>query len=305
MVEIARQTGARLGLQAPHPGTVVATVPHWHMYGLEASLMLPLQYGMALCAERPLFAEDVRASLERVPEPRLLITTPLHLRACVSGSAMPSGIETVISATAPLALELAQQAETALKTQLFEIYGFTEVGSLAMRRSAVSEVWRVLEGAELFEEGGRCMVRASYLAHTVPVPDRVLLHNPFELSLLGRDEDLVNIAGRRTSLGELNHKLNQIEGVTDGVFFLPEEQATSTSRLIAFVVAPDRSVEQVLASLRAMVDPLFIPRPLYRVDRLPRNETGKLTQEALSQLAERCRREDGANALGAARALPE
>ena len=305
MVEIARQTGARLGLQAPHQATVVATVPHWHMYGLEASIMLPLQYGMAICAERPLFAEDVRAGLERVPKPRILVTTPLHLRACVSGSAMPPEIDLVLSATAPLALEQAQQAETTLKTQLFEIYGFTEVGSLAMRRSAVSEVWRVLEGAELFEEDGRCMVRASYLAHTVPIPDRVLRHSPWELSLLGREEDLVNIAGRRTSLGELNHRLNQIEGVKDGVFFLPEEQAATTSRLIAFFVAPDRSVEQVLASLKTMVDPLFVPRPLYRVNRLPRNETGKLTQEALSQLAERCRREDGANALGRACAKPE
>ena len=47
LVAVARSTGARLGLMTSDQMTVVATVPHQHMYGLEASIMLPIHHGMA------------------------------------------------------------------------------------------------------------------------------------------------------------------------------------------------------------------------------------------------------------------
>jgi len=57
------------------------------------------------------------------------------------------------------------------------------------------------------------------------------------------------------------------------------------SRVAACVVAPRLAAGQVLAALRERVDPVFLPRPLLLVARLPRNETGKLPQEALLALA--------------------
>jgi acyl-coenzyme A synthetase/AMP-(fatty) acid ligase len=39
--------------------------------------------------------------------------------------------------------------------------------------------------------------------------------------------------------------------------------------------------------LRRRIDPVFLPRPLMFVDKLPRNGTGKLPQEAVRELAAR------------------
>jgi acyl-coenzyme A synthetase/AMP-(fatty) acid ligase len=47
------------------------------------------------------------------------------------------------------------------------------------------------------------------------------------------------------------------------------------------VVAPTLDEAKILASLRGAVDPVFLPRPLRRVDTLPRNAAGKLPREAL------------------------
>ena len=91
----------------------------------------------------------------------------------------------------------------------------------------------------------------------------------------------MNIGGHRGSLSDLSQKLNEIEGVQDGVFFLPDDTGTSVTRLIAFVVAPGKAAEHILSALRTVIDPVFLPRPLHLVPRLPRNETGKLTREAL------------------------
>ena len=105
-----------------------------------------------------------------------------------------------------------------------------------------------------------------------------------EFRLLGRREDLVNIAGKRTSLGYLNHQLNQIEGVVEGVFVAPDEVGTEVRRLLALVVAPGLNERQLLAALAERLDPVFLPRPLIKVDALPRNDTGKVTRAALLAL---------------------
>ena len=107
--------------------------------------------------------------------------------------------------------------------------------------------------------------------------ERFLLH--------GRTADLVNIAGKRTSLAHLNYHLNSIEGVLDGVFVVPEEQGDALVRLTAFAVAPGHTVESLVSALRQRIDPAFLPRPLRIVESLPRNALGKLPRQSLRQIA--------------------
>lgn len=292
LVAVARSTGARLGLKTSDQMTVVATVPHQHMYGLEASMMLPIQHGMAFHVGRPLFPEDVRLALEYVPSPRMLVTTPLHIRACVTARSRLPHVECILSATAPLPNSLAKQAETLFQTSVYELYGFTEAGSLATRRTVAENTWHVLDGITLHQEPAGCSLQAPYLREPIPFPDLVSLQGPHRFVLHGRGTDLVNIGGHRGSLSDLNQKLNEIEGVQDGVFFLPDETGTAVTRLIAFAIAPGKAAEHILSALRTVIDPMFLPRPLYLVPHLPRNETGKLTREALLGLLQELHKEE-------------
>ena len=64
-----------------------------------------------------------------------------------------------------------------------------------------------------------------------------------------------------------------------------ESPQEAVQRLVAFVVADDfLSNQAILESLRGWLDPVFMPRRLYRVDRLPRNSTGKIPLAALRAL---------------------
>jgi acyl-coenzyme A synthetase/AMP-(fatty) acid ligase len=292
LAAVARSTGARLGLMRPDQMTVVATVPHQHMYGLEASIMLPIQHGMAFHVGRPLFPEDVRLALAEVPSPRMLVTTPLHIRACVTTRSRLPPVECILSATAPLPRSLAKEAETLFQTRVYEVYGFTEAGSLATRRTVDENTWHVLDGITLHQESGGCSLHAPYLHESVLFPDLVSLQGPHRFVLHGRGTDLVNIGGHRGSLNDLSQKLNEIEGVQDGVFFLPDEKGTAVTRLTAFVVAPEKSSEHILSALRTVIDPVFLPRPLHLVPHLPRNETGKLTRAALLGLLHKLHNEE-------------
>jgi acyl-coenzyme A synthetase/AMP-(fatty) acid ligase len=251
------------------------------MYGLEAFMLLPLQQGMAFHVKRPLFPEDVRSELTEVPSPRMLVTTPLHIRACVTAGVRLPPLQCILSATAPLPHSLAKQAETMFQTSVYEMYGFTEAGAVATRRTVAENTWEILDGVTLHQGPDGCSLQAPYLLGPIRFPDRVSLQGSQRFVLHGRGTDLVNIAGRRGSISDLNQKLSEIEGVQDGVFVLPDETGSAVTRLTAFVVAPGKAVEYILSALRTVIDPVFLPRPLHLVPTLPRNDTGKLTREAL------------------------
>jgi acyl-coenzyme A synthetase/AMP-(fatty) acid ligase len=144
--------------------------------------------------------------------------------------------------------------------------------------------WRALRDVVLRSDGRGTWVKGGPVETEVLLADVIELRGRGEFLLHGRSGDLVNIAGKRTSLAHLNYHLNSIEGVRDGVFVVPETEGEGVSRLTAYVVAPGLSSENLLNALRQRIDAAFLPRPLHFVEALPRNATGKLPRQALEEL---------------------
>lgn len=284
LTQVAQMTASRFNLLDKAKGSIVATVPPQHMYGLEASVMLPLQTGWKLHAGRPFFPADVAHTLANVTGPRVLVTTPVHIRAMLAELDVVPRLDLIISATAPLSEKLAQQAEARFNTRVFEIFGFTEVGSAATRRTVDGPVWHLFEKIRLALLHGDNVLETPYIKEAVIISDVVEPIDASHFRLRGRNSDMVNIAGKRASLGDLNIKLNEIEGVSDGVLFNPDETDEKVQRLMAFVVAPDLTPESISSALRNKIDAAFIPRPIIMLECLPRNETGKLPRQRLLEL---------------------
>ena len=273
------------------PGhTILGTVPPQHMYGFESTVLLPLLSGAALTAERLFYPADIETALAGVPAPRILFTTPFHLRtwmdASQPGSAAPS-VETIVSATAPLSVGLARRAEERTGAQLLEIYGCTEAGQVATRRPTSGPEWTPFDGLRIWKSGDHAMVEGGHVERPTTLGDVIELHaDGTRFILHGRTADMVNIAGKRNSIGYLNHQLTAIEGVEDGAFFMPDETGDDgVTRLAAFAVAPGLESAAILSRLRERIDPAFLPRPLVLVERLPRQLTGKLPRDSLLALA--------------------
>jgi len=271
------------------PLSMLATVPPQHMYGLELSVLLPMRASVCAVDGQPLYPADVCAALARCPEPRALVTTPAHLRALLgAGIALPAASR-IYSATAPLAAELARRTEAAFSGTLVEIYGCSEVGSVARRTSARDELWRVFDGLSLQAmssptgtgptgagksvtgPGVSYRVVAPHLDAAPELQDALQIVAPGRFRLAGRQGDLLNIAGKRGSLAEITRRLLQAPAVLDAVAFQSEQ-----GRLVAIVVAPDGQRAAIIASLRAHLDPVFLPRPLLFAERLPRQASSKL-----------------------------
>ncbi|WP_173048729.1 AMP-binding protein [Nitrospira sp. KM1] len=265
----------------------VGTVPAQHMYGLETTIMLPLQCGWGIHAGMPILPADIMADIEQIDLPVWLMTTPVHLRAYMGQGAVLTGLEGIISATMPLTASLAQDVERSWSAPVYEIYGCTEGGIIASRRTVDGKWWQLCDGLNIRQNGEETWVSGGHVGTALKLTDRIVVGDDRTLDLLGSSYDLVKVAGKRASLAALNNALTRISGVVDGTFFWPDQGRTGTGRLSAFIVAPGISRSRILGELRKRIDPVFLPRPLYLVDALPRNTTGKLPRERLEAFANR------------------
>jgi len=190
----------------------------------------------------------------------------------------------VLSATAPLSTQLAHKVEAAFDAPLLEIYGSTETGQIATRRTTQTTEWQLLPEIRLEERSERVWASQGHIEIPVALNDIVELTGDSNFLLHGRTQDLINIAGKRTSLANLDYHLNSIPGVVDGAFYMPDENPHDhVTRLIACVAAPGLTASRLLAELRTRIDTVFLPRPLLLVASLPRNSTGKLPRDILRQ----------------------
>ena len=284
LAQNGRAEAIALGLdRTPH--VLVGTVPVQHSYGFESTFLLALHGGCAFWAGKPFYPQDIASALAAVPQPRLLVTTPFHLSALLVLGIDLLVIDLLLSATAPLSTTLAADAEARTGAPLLEIYGSTESGQLASRRTTDGAAWTLLAGVRLEQAADETVAWAGHVEGRVALSDVIELLPDNRFLLHGRHADLINIAGKRTSLAYLNHQLAAVPGVVDGAFFLPDDEgADGITRLTAFVVAPGLSARQITAALRQRIEAIFLPRPLVLVDELPRNSTGKLPRSGLQAL---------------------
>jgi acyl-coenzyme A synthetase/AMP-(fatty) acid ligase len=161
-------------------------------------------------------------------------------------------VKYTLSATAPLPKHLAKQVEALFHTTIVEIYGFAEAGSIATRRPIQEDSWTLLPELTLVSHTNGYAVSTPYFSDPVPIPDTIQSANPQQFTLEGRPGHLINIGGHRASLDALN-----------------AQRETSDS---------------ILTTLRTKMAPVFLPRPIYLVDALPRNHTGKLVKEDVETL---------------------
>jgi len=276
---------------APKNLSVLATVPPQHMYGLEITVLLPTVSDVCTYNAQPLLPADVYKALQAMPAPRALVSTPQHLKVLVeSGLEFPEVIR-IYSATAPLQQALATKVETLFNGELVEIYGCSEIGSIARRRTATEQSWTLFDAMRLNigKAGEPSFVQAPHVKALVELQDNLQPAANGGFLLHGRIGDMINIAGIRGSLNQLNQRLLAINGVSDGIIFMPDTKQADdgqVQRLAAIVVSDSHSRRSITDALSQHVHPAFLPRPLLFADALPRSETSKLPRADILKLFE-------------------
>jgi acyl-coenzyme A synthetase/AMP-(fatty) acid ligase len=284
LVDSAQRVATQLNFNNPTQYTIIATVPPQHMYGFETTIIFPLVTGVCVHNSKPFFPDDIRQTINLVTSPVILVTTPIHLRACTQTHLEWPSIDFALCATAPLSAQLAEEAEQQLQATVHEFYGCSEAGVIATRTTTQNSDWTLLPEYKFSEKlTGVCLI-TPLTNEEILLPDQIEKIDSQHFRLLGRQSDLVKIAGKRGSLNDLKIKLCAMDGVNDAVFFMPDENPDEKARLAAFVVAPNLTLKEINSFFSQQVDHAFVPRPLILVEKIPYNETGKLPRKNLINL---------------------
>jgi acyl-coenzyme A synthetase/AMP-(fatty) acid ligase len=220
-----------------------------------------------------------------VPHPRVLVSTPLHLRTLAASAVKFPQIALVVSATAPLDAELARHVESRLECPLLEIFGSTETCAIATRHTSRTSEWTMYGGVAIEAASDHTRVNAAWFPRQQILNDVLELRDAGRFVLRGRGSDMVEVGGKRASLADITRRICSVAGVEDAVAFQPEASAGAANRVAALVVSRGATGRQIVEVLAAGLDAVFLPRPLLLVDRIPRDALGKIPRARLLELA--------------------
>ena len=283
LVENIRITGEKLSLKPQ--STIMGTTPSQHMYGFESNILLCMLAGGILYDRKLFFPADIAVVLSQATAPVVLVTTPFHLESLLDSEVSLPKIDRIMCATAPLNSNLAQRAEQSFGCHLSEIFGSTETGQLAIRNTASTDEWQLVSGVKLHRDNDIFSATGGHLSTVINLSDHLEITGPDTFRLLGRNSDMVNIAGKRTSLAYLNSTLKLVPELGDAIFFIPDSPSLNKQARLALVhTSSTLENKEIRIALRQYIDPVFLPRTIVRATAIPRNSTGKILQSSLNDL---------------------
>ena len=192
--------------------TMLASVPHHHIYGLLFRVMWPLAAGRAF--DRAISIEPLHLQTQIAQGgAAVIVSTPAQLSrwpALPGFATLTPAPRAFFSSGGPLALEAAQQYAAAYGAAPLEIYGSTETGGIAWRRQDQTDAWQPVTGiAVCRDEDGALNVRSPHLDHDGwhRTDDKIAFDAQGRFRLQGRLDRVLKLDGKRVSLPELEARL--------------------------------------------------------------------------------------------------
>ena len=289
------QFGASIGR-----ATVMASVPHHHIYGLLFTVFWPL------AAARVFWREDLgepallRDALAAAGAPAVVISSPAHLArwpGLLDLAALQPPPCRFFSSGGPLAADAAQAYTLALGVAPTEVFGSTETGGIAWRRQSDGLAWRPMPGIEIARDDERALrVRSPHLDHEGwhRTDDAVDLLEDGRFMLTGRLDRVVKLDGKRVSLPEIEQQLGKHGFVKEAATVLLTKEDGGRERIGAVVVLSEAGatclreagrgalVKTLRLHLAEHFDAVVLPRHWRMRFALPVDARGKLAAAALA-----------------------
>ena len=288
-----RQVSAAMGIRPEDIN--LGLIPWGHSYGL-GNLILPLlQQGTAIVFGAAPLPHAIATAIQTW-RPTVFPAVPALLRA-LAEAAIPvetlASLRTIISAGAPLAIEVAQAFATRFQRNVHSFYGSSETGGISFDRTGDSAasgrgVGQLIPGVTVeFQRSGRFTVTSPAVFSignrrpgTHRMADIARLEPSGELVLLGRAGRFVKIAGRRLNLAEVEQALKQVPGVKDALVTPHAERADA----LAAALATTCNSSEIRRELRTRLAPWKIPKRMLILPEFPLTSRGKTDTRRLRVL---------------------
>ena len=281
----------------PEHATLISTVPHQHLFGLTFRLFWPLLTGRVFQTKACTFTEDIFRQAQRLSG-YVLISTPSHLKRLndqLDWNLVVGRCHQVISSAAPLARQDSHFAAHLLGTPIHEIYGSSETGALAWRSQANNnEHWQLLPQLTMQLNPDHVEISGPYIEPKYArLSDRIEVSASGAFRLLGRQDRIHKVEGKRLSLTKMEHEIEQTEWVDTAkvlVFSRKRDEVVVVAELseagkrIRAHESQKTLVQHLKNVLRSSFEAVLLPRRWRFLSSLPYNSQGKLSMERLHSL---------------------
>jgi acyl-coenzyme A synthetase/AMP-(fatty) acid ligase/3-hydroxymyristoyl/3-hydroxydecanoyl-(acyl carrier protein) dehydratase len=204
---LEREWGALVG-----DATMVASVPHHHIYGLLFRVLWPLAAGRAFDRAVCSGPQHVQSRIGQCGA-TVVVSSPAQLSrwpALPGFAALTPAPRAFFSSGGPLSAEAAAEYAAAFGSAPVEIYGSTETGGIAWRKQNETTAWRPMSGVGVQRgEDGALNVRSPHLGHDDwhRTDDAIAFDDDGRFRLQGRLDRVIKLDGKRVSLPEVEARL--------------------------------------------------------------------------------------------------
>ena len=289
----------------------VNLLPTSHIGGLVDLFLVPLISGGSVVFGEARSPESV-LSLLKSQKPTWLQTAPAILQGLVKAARGPIDhhLRLIRSVSAPLSPALASAASQAFRVPLIEMYGMSETGGVITSNPLppalpkIGSVGRPVNCAVEIRNDGEVWVRSGglFAGYDQESDNEGLWDDDFfftgdlghldvdgDLFLTGRAKELINRGGQKVSPAEIDALVGEWEEIAEVASFSFPHQTLAEEVGLAMVFREGQALDdrEIRKRLSSSLADYKLPKRLLRLEKLPRNQNGKLQRFLLAEIAPR------------------
>jgi len=275
-------------------------------YGIIA---LTHSYGFSNLAT-PLLCRGVRLVVATDPLPRaiecglkstgatVLPAVPVMFRALLSAGSLPASLRLCISAGSPLDPALAVEFREKFGRKIHAFYGASECGGICYDATEdilnlPGFVGKPLHGVDIGipenTDGAKIFICSQAIGVGVAdadggfQPTDLLVHGPEGFRIVGRESDLINVAGRKVNPMEIEQVLAQFPGVDEAVVCGVDDPARGQEICALVVSKTTLDIPLLRRHCAAALASWKVPRRFVLATGSPRNARGKISRPEIAR----------------------
>ncbi|MEI6279592.1 MAG: class I adenylate-forming enzyme family protein [Verrucomicrobiae bacterium] len=271
-------------------------IPFSHSYGF-SNLVTPLLCrGIRLVVAPDALPRAIEKSLASSGA-TVLPAVPALFRGLLSADSLPPGLRLCISAGAPLEPSIVREFHARFGLKIHSFYGASECGGICYDASEdplveAGFVGHPLTGVQVEVSGGpppfRIRIRSRAVGSGAGIeagafsPDDLLVRDGHGFRIVGRESDLINVAGKKVAPAEIERALAQCPGVRRALACAVDDAVRGQE--ICALIEGNGDPVALRRQCRELLPAWKVPRRFAFASEIPAGPRGKASRKDIAKM---------------------